>query len=68
MLAPQCGLIHNVTFAVFLQVQCKVTLLHYFKYSVTMFARSSVTMSDFLYMMCSWQMKVTVITLLKLWP
>lgn len=35
MLAPQCGLMHNVTPAISLQVQCIVALLHYFKYSLT---------------------------------
>ncbi len=35
MLAPQCGLMHNVTSAMSLQVQRVVALLHHFKYSLT---------------------------------
>ncbi len=37
MLAPQCGLMHNVTSAVSLQVQRVVALLHHFKYSLTVY-------------------------------
>lgn len=64
MLAPQCGLMHNVTSAMSLQVQCKVTLLQYFKYIVTKYSMcvcTSVTKSELLYMMCSWQIKVILI-------
>lgn len=63
MLAPQCGLMHNVTSAMSLQVQHVVALLHHSKYSLTVCVclSTSVTKSDFLYMMCSWQMKVVLI-------
>lgn len=59
MLPLHCGLMHKVTSAVSLQVQCVVTLLHYFKYAVTMyFLCTSVT---FLVVMCTWQKKVILI-------
>lgn len=37
MLAPQFGLMHNVTAAISLQVQCVVALLHYLKYSLAVY-------------------------------
>lgn len=51
MLAPLCGLMHNVTSAVSLQVQHVVTSLHFFKYTVIVYSMcvsTSVTKSNVL--------------------
>lgn len=71
MLAPKCGLMHNDTSAVSLQVQrvVSVTLfqVHCDQVLYCMCVSTSVTKLDLLYTMCSWQMKmILVLNLVKL--